>query len=188
MKKAVWVFAVLLLFVYHASNASASAKSGFGVNLGVASNSMTGTFTDPPRTDYSYSSSGLSLGIDYQFALNEFFSINPFLMSSSEGVSGDLGSGIRAGHGIFGLQARYWINDLFVGAHIASYSEVLSSSSNSRETSVSGGGGGIGLVAGWESPVGGLFVMGQVDSAGIKYANSDNKLNGFRLSVGYRWK
>jgi len=157
----------------------AEPKNGFGLNAGTAShNRDCGGCTGS-------STSGLSLGMDYQFALSDKFSLSPFLMTSSESSSNV--SGVAVGHGILGAQLRYWAGDMFFGGHLGSYSEVLVSGG----TSVSGTGGGSGLVAGWEKPDGGLYVMGQFDSAKVTYSslgNSDIKFTAFRLSVGYRWK
>jgi hypothetical protein len=127
----------------------------------------------------------LSIGVDYQIALGDSFSVNPFLMSSSESTSGDLQSDIKAGHGILGLGVRFWPGDLFVGAHFGRYSEALSGGSGG---SLSANGGGFGLSVGWESPDGGLFVMGQYDSFSLSYDDADIDEKGVRLQVGYRWK
>jgi Outer membrane protein beta-barrel domain len=168
-----------MLFALSTGTAVAEPKNGFSLNAGLAShnrdcNGCTGSST-----------SGLSLGMDYQFALSDKFSISPFLMTSSESSSNV--SGTTVGHGILGAQLRYWAGDMFFGGHLGSYSEVLSNGG----TSVSGSGGGAGLVAGWEMPDGGWYVMGQVDSAKVTYttlSNTDIKFSAFRLSVGYRWK
>lgn len=157
--------------------AIAGPKNGFSVNAGLAShNRDCGGCTGS-------STSGLSLGMDYQIAVSKNFSINPFLMTSSE-TNKNI-SGTTVGHGILGVQLRYWAGDVFVGAQLGSYSEVLVSGN----TSTSGNGGGVGLVAGWEKPDGGLYVMGQFDSAKVKYSGaSEIPFTAFRLSVGYRWK
>jgi hypothetical protein len=167
-----------VLFVMLTGTALAEPKNGFGLNAGLASHSM----QDQCSYCSSYSSTGLSLGLDYQFALSDKFSISPFLMTSAESTSV---SGVNAGHGILGVQLRYWAGDLFFGGHLAAYSEALTSGG----VSLSGSGGGAGLVAGWEKPDGGLYVMGQVDSATVKWSGYvDTKLSAFRFSVGYRWK
>jgi hypothetical protein len=163
-----------MLFTLLTGTAAAEPKNGFGLNAGLASHSM----NDPGGP---YTSSGLSIGIDYQFALSDKFSISPFLMSSGE--STDI-SGVTMGHGILGAQLRYWAGDMFFGGHLGSYSEV----STNGSLSITARGGGAGLVAGWEKPDGGLYVMGQLDSATLKYDFWDTKLSAFRLSVGYRWK
>ena len=167
-----------MLFILLTGTAVAEPKNGFGLNAGLVSSSM----QDQCTSCSSYSSSGLSLGLDYQFALSDRFSISPFLMTSGESTSV---SGVNAGHGILGVQLRYWAGDMFFGGHLGGYSEVLSGGG----VSVSGSGGGAGLVAGWEKPDGGLYVMGQLDSATVKYSGfADTKLSAFRFSVGYRWK
>jgi hypothetical protein len=176
------LFNATVLFVLLTGTAMAEPKNGFGLNAGLASHTM----KDQCAFCSSYNSSGLSLGLDYQFALSDKISLSPFLMSSGESTSS---SGVTAGHGILGLQLRYWTGDMFFGGHVGSYSEVLTASAGSLSVSSSGSGGGAGLVAGWEKPDGGLYVMGQLDSATVRYSGfSDTKLSGFRLSVGYRWK
>ena len=175
--------AVVASVVLCASSSFAAPKNGFGFNAGLASHDMQADMKYGGGT-LTYSSSGLSLGIDYQIALSDTLSLNPFFMTSGESASGDTASGTSAGHGILGLQLRYWMNDVFIGGHVASYSEVLSDAIASTSAS----GSGFGLVAGWEQPKGGLFVMGQLDKATIAYSDADVDMTGFRLSVGYRWK
>jgi len=138
---------------------------------------------------YSYSSAGLSLGLDYQFAVSSNFSISPFLLTSGEQSNYTNLVDVTAGHGVLGVQLRYWVGDIFFGGHIGRYSQTLTFTSGSASLSSTGAGGGAGLVAGWESPDGGVYVMGQVDSAKLKYSTpGQTKMNAFRLSVGYRWK
>ncbi len=168
-----------------AGGAFAEPHDGYGLSGGLAVQEIDGTFKPPLSGRIEYSGIGLSIGFDYQFVLSPDFSLNPFLMSSSESVSSDDLIATDAGHGILGIQGRYWFaNDFFVGVHIGSYSEVLSVGSSS----VSATGFGYGIAAGWENPDGGLTVAGQMDSVPIRYADSDVDLTGFRLSVGYRWK
>ncbi len=162
-----------------AGTAQAAPKNGFSVNGGLVNSTMNTNLFG------FYVSGGISLGLDYQIALSENFSLNPFLMTSGEGVSG-LGNNVSANHGILGLQLRYWVGNAFFGAHIGHYSETLNYNNIGISTNASGGGAG--LVAGWENPDGGLYVMGQVDSATINYSNANTTLGAFRFSVGYRWK
>jgi len=93
---------------------------------------------------------------------------------------------VNAIHGMIGLELRYWAGDVFFGGHLAHYSESLHN--RNTRTTATGTGGGIGLVAGWEDPQGGLFVLGQLDSAKLSYVDADVKLRAIRLSAGYRWK
>lgn len=170
----------VILFTLFTGTAMAEPRNGFSLNAGLASHNRTcGVGCAATST------SGLSLGLDYQFALSDKFSISPFLMTSSESVKNI--SGMTAGHGILGVQLRYWAGDMFFGGHLASYSEVFVASG----TTATASGGGAGLVAGWEKPDGGLYVMGQLDSATVTPSTvgySDVKFSAFRLSVGYRWK
>lgn len=174
--------------IFCAGTGEAAPRTGFGFHFGLASHSIEGTFKQGQGAasgmSYSYSSSGLSIGIDYQIAVSDAISLSPFLTSSSESVSGDLTSGTTAGHGILGLEGRYWLDRVFIGGHLARYTEVLANPSRSN---IGGSGTGFGLATGWEDDHGGLFVMGQVDKATLAYSDSDNDLTGFRLSVGYRW-
>ncbi len=177
MKLSNLLLSTAILFALHTGTAVAEPKNGFSLNVGLAShNRDCGGCTGS-------STSGLSLGLDYQFALSNNFSLSPFLMSSSE--SNKNLPGDTVGHGIFGGQLRYWAGDMFFGGHLGNYSEVIQSGG---VTVLSGTGGGAGLVTGWEQPDGGLYVMGQFDSATIKYSGGNIPISAFRLSVGYRWK
>lgn len=178
--------ALALAFALAATGAArAEPKNGFGLNGGLASHGSDVTFYPAFGGGTAKgTSSGLSIGIDYQFAINPSFSINPFLMSSGESGGGDWASGATLGHGILGLQLRYWVGDAFIGGHVGSYSEVVSVNG----TSTSANGTGVGAVIGWENPTGGLYLMGQIDSAKLDYDDAEVDLTGVRLSVGYRWK
>jgi hypothetical protein len=171
------LFNTAVLFVLLTGTAVAEPKNGFGLNAGLASHSRDCGGCAGSNT------SGLSLGLDYQFALSDKLSISPFLMTSAETSSNV--SGTTVGHGILGAQLRYWAGDMFFGGHLGGYSEVISGGG----VSLTGSGGGGGIVAGWEKPDGGLYFMGQLDSATMKYSGvKDVKFSAFRLSVGYRWK
>ncbi|MGB9092794.1 MAG: hypothetical protein WCB93_01620 [Gallionella sp.] len=182
MKTGNLLLSAAALFVLLTGTALAEPRNGFSLNAGLSSHTM----EDQCSFCISYNSSGLSLGLDYQFALSDKLSINPFLMTSGESTSI---SGVTASHGILGVQLRYWAGDAFFGGHLGAYSEVLTATSGPLSISSRGSGGGAGLVAGWEKPNGGFYVMGQLDSATLKYSGyADTKLSAFRLSVGYRWK
>lgn len=183
-------FIAATLIVLLGASAQAQAErpaNGLGLFGGLASHTMS------PQNSAAadYSSSGVSLGLDYQFGLVDSFSLNPFLISAGERVSGGI-SNATAGHAILGIEGRYWINsEYFLGAHVGSYSEVLQANSSNVSTSASGG--GLGLTAGWEndskaSAFDGMFVAIQLDKAKIRYDNTDVQLSGLRLHVGYRWK
>jgi hypothetical protein len=176
MKSAKGILNTVALFTALTGTALADAHNGFGLNAGLASHSRDcGGCTATDTT-------GLSIGMDYQFALSDKLSVSPFLMSSAESTNV---SDITVGHGIVGVQLRYWAGNMFFGGHLGRYSEVFTDGS----ASISGAGGGAGLVAGWENPANRWYVMGQIDSATVAYSGfADIKISGFRLSGGYRWK
>ena len=191
MKKIITCSNALLLLIA-AGNALAEPGSGFGLSIGAANSSMNGTTTATGAT-YSYSSSGLSVGMDYQIALFKNFSINPMLMSSGEDVSGTNQASNAGGHAILGLQLRYWMDDFFIGGQVGKYGEVLSSSTSTgggttTTTDTAVGGSGRGVVVGWAPSKSKWFVMGQFDTADLDNASTKVKFTGTRASIGYRWK
>ncbi len=189
MKTTPKLFATLLAVACPAF-AYAAPQGGIGVDVGLASSTMTASMTN--GTSASYQGTGLNYGLDFQIPVSEKISINPMLMFSSEASNGAIKSATHISHDMFGFQFRYWSDNIFTGAHIGSYSEVLTSSSttNNTTTSVStyGNGLGYGLVAGWEPTDRNWFFMVQLDSAKIKYTDADVNMADMRMSVGYRWK
>jgi hypothetical protein len=184
MPKSTGVRALLLLALLALAGGSAQAEPGKGFSVfgGLASHSQFATIKPAfGGGTLAYSSAGLSIGVDYQFIVAEGITINPFLVSSSEAT--DL-SGLTAGHGILGVELRYWPGDFFVGAHFGSYSEVLIDASGA---SIGGGGFGAGLSLGGESD-GGITYQAQVDRFTVGYSDSDVDVSAFRLQIGYRWK
>jgi len=163
-----------------------SPANGFGLFGGVVRYSMTAkSIVD--GSSYDSSGVGVTLGLDYQFSLNDNISINPFAMSTSENPSGHLaGYNVdRVGHGILGVQGRYWMQDqIFIGADIGLYSEGY----NIRDDYTRASGDGYGLAVGWESKISGLIASVRYDRATVGYSNVDVELSGIRLHVGYRWK
>lgn len=165
--------------------AQAAPQNGFSLNTGYISTDSTITYTTPILAGLpasTYNTTGMTFGMDYQFALNEQWSLSPFLMSSIE--SSNTAGNVTFAHGILGLQLRYWIGDAFVGGHFGKYSELTTFSL----LGIAAFGNGAGLVAGWENPNGGFYVMGQYDSANLSDVGADVKISGLRLSIGYRWK
>ena len=98
MKTINMIFSATILFAFATGNAMAEAKNGFSLNAGLVSHNM-----QDQCPCSSYDSSGISLGMDYQIAVSDRFSINPFLMTSGEGTNY---SGVTANHGILGVQFR----------------------------------------------------------------------------------
>jgi len=185
MKKRHILFNTTILLALPTGTAAAAPQKGFSLDFGIARHTI-----KPDCYLCVTSTRGNSYGMDVQIPVSDKLSINPFLMMSSEFTNVNIpDSKVSANHMILGVQLRYWVNNIFFGGHVGRYVESIEISSGPKLSYVSGGGWGLGLVAGWESPNSGWYMMGQVDSAVLKYLSPpDNKLSGFRLSVGYRWK
>lgn len=164
---------------------SAWAKPNQGLALygGIASHTMSGTITG--GTSIEASSSGLSLGLDYQLPVTEDISINFFLLSSSESYSSTPSAGwSSSGHAIFGVQTRFWIDEYFVGGHLGSYTEVVTDATGSFSSG--GNGSGFGITGGWEN-ANGLSITAQYDMATISYSDVEFDMTGIRVHVGWRF-
>ena len=184
MKKAVIIFLTsIALNSLSVTNLFAKAESGFGLFGGAASHEFEDKNLDGSTTKFE--SSGLSLGIDYQFAISDHFSISPFLVGSGEDV--DDCSICTARQGIFGAQLRYWLGGFFLGGHIGSYSQVREVQILGIAISATGRGGGAGVIVGFESE-GGFFFSVQRDKATINIGAIESDLTGTRLHFGFRWK
>lgn len=187
MRKVIACAAIIAVLSGCGAIAHASARSGFGVYGGIASHSDKGTFNSISPyygETLSYSSQGVSLGLDYQVAVGDRLSIDPFLQSSAESTSGDLNPGVSASHGVVGIELRIWPGPVFLGVHAARYSEVLTDSSNSA---ISASGNGVGGSVGWEAE-NGLMIVLQSDSYKLAYSDADIDVTAVRAHVGYRWK
>ena len=179
-----------LVIMVLSSAAWARPANGFGLAIGSASHDNTGKFTEGSLKglDFDYTTSGLSLALDYQFKLNDAFSLNVFLQSSSETIDSNDLTATDAGHGIVGLQLRLWFDAIFIGGHVGNYTEVLTfEDALGEEQSISGTGSGYGAVVGLEGD-GGLFLTGQMDFATIQYSDAETDLVGTRIHIGYRWR
>ena len=135
--------------------------------------------------------SGFSMGIDYQWAMTDNFSLNLFLHSSSEDFEQSTpGVTTTVGHGAFGFGGRIWPTDaLFLGLHIGNYSEVIIIDTGFGSFEISGSGSGSGVVLGIEAD-GGFMVAIQRDQAKISYDDpffAPTDLVTTRLHFGYRW-
>lgn len=183
------VFSVVLLagLNFCGGESFATAENGFGLYGGLASHTSEGVFTSGPTgTRFEFTSSGLSIGIDYQFAIGDSFSISPFLVSSSESFSEKSNVFVEndgGGHAILGAQFRLWVEDIFIGAHVGRYSEVIRFPAGDATAN----GPGAGIIAGWEGEKN-LFFSIQYDQASMTGADVDIDLTGIRLHAGYRWK
>ena len=186
MKKLSALFLLISATLLPATQTLAQPESGFGLFGGVARHKSEVAL---PGLPFSFDSSGVSIGVDWQIAIGDSFSINPIFMTSSETVSGDVTG--TATHSILGVSFRFWIGELFLGPHVGAYSETVELESifgipASGEVTSTGSGGGIAI--GWEAE-NGFLLMFQYDTATLEDDGGvETDLTGFRLQAGFRWK
>lgn len=129
-------------------------------------------------TEGSTGSSGLSLGMDAQFAVSENWSLNPYLMLSAER---DSDSASRA-DGLAGLQLRRWFGEWFVGGHMFDHDRIVYSNGNTQYSAYGVAWGmlaGVEYANGWGAEV-------QTDT--FESSNTSGILrNAIRLNLTYRW-
>jgi hypothetical protein len=162
------------------ARASAEPANGFGAALGVTANTYTGT--------KPYSSAGGSLAGDMQFAVNDAWSLNPYLMLSGEALFG--GATGAASNGVAGFEVRRWWGERFVGAHLAAYTTLIATrdgSSNLYDP-------GVGATLGVERADGfGYALVADlprilIPVAGLPVVKVNLQQAGFRLHLGFRFR
>lgn len=165
----------------------ANYRSGLAVYGGVAVHDSSGEFTEPPFLGQTFDidGSGLSLGLDYMFSVNRHFSVHVALQSSSQNADSDVLDVDTMGHGVFGLQARVWFRDFYIGAMGGRYSEVVSGDGSGDLSGGYGNGGS--LLFGVETRQG-FLVGAQFDRATVEYSDAEADVDGFRLHVGWRFR
>ncbi len=135
--KSFGAFSVFLLVALAGGGRSLAAPIVGGVFfLGGASHSQSSVTTS---TDYG--SAGIGIGGGFQEKISDACSVSGFLLSSFEVVHGSGAAGRDAGHGVLGVQLRFWVGDLFAGAQLGIYSETLLDSSSNPITGTGPWGG-----------------------------------------------
>lgn len=146
--------------------ASSAPQNGMGVYLGVIS-----------ASENTVASNGLSLGGDAQFALNNDWSLNPYLMLSAER---DANSKTIA-DGLAGVSLRRWLGEWFVGGQVFEHDRLIIDNSAVQNSAYGLGGG---IVAGIEYANG----WGAAAQADFEPNYSTNtQRNALRVHLTYRW-
>ncbi len=201
----------LLSLLCFSSIAEVEGRSGFSILAESVNNSMKGTFNDKADPvlegrEWRYSSLEAGLGINYQIAMGDMFSLNPFTSFSTgscefeelewedQGASYALKKESRpCGHLINGLQVRIWIGAFFIGAYSGYFFEESPKTEDDEDASlnfvgmIGRGETGYGGIAGIEFD-GGFFLAVQSDLVTFEYEEFDSNLAGVRLQFGFRWK
>ncbi len=167
----------------------AEPTSGFGIFAGISS-------TDISADTAELDASGLGVGLDYQIALQENLSLNPFLMLFHEEADSQTATVPFFGtitverefdYQILGLQLRFWPHEqFFVGAQVANHDveetltftfpgETVSDSASESDV-------GFGVAAG--AQVGeGLTLTAQYDTVELNGTDFET----LRLLIGWRF-
>ena len=171
--------AFLLVAASWQTAALAAPPKGFGIMFGSIETDRTAQDGTPLPA-----SQGSSIGVDYQWSMSDAFTLNLALHSSAETFPSI--PGVDVGHGAIIFGGRLWFGDtVFIGLHIGSYSEVLSSG----PIQINGAGGGSGFEAGVEFDQG-FFIGFSVDSATVEYdliGALPTDITTTRLHLGYRF-
>ena len=159
-------FIALLLW---AGVAKADPGNGFGLYFGAIHSSDSNLYG---------TSHGASFGVDAQMAVNEDWSLNPYLAVTSESTD----AGYNAENLSAGLQARRWFDHWFIAGEFLERSLLIHNTPTLY-------GPAAGLAAGWEADnhwsvelEANAFERSSIGGSSIKSDRSD-----VRLLVGYHW-
>jgi len=184
---------IVLVAIFGTSTANAKNRSGFAHYGGLSAYSLKGEFTEGffNGQNFEITGNGLSIGLDYKFALGDNFSAHVALMDSSQNADSDEINIDRMAHGLFGVQGRYWFNRFYIGGMVSSFGQILFKKADdtvagSKDEKVRAVGPGASLLFGWEAE-NGILVGLQYDYAKLKYDDSEITAQGIRIHGGYRF-
>ena len=190
MKKSIILAGFALTALLFAGPAFAAGDDGLGIYIGVTDSTVS------PEGGTDLDVSGSTFGVDYQFPLGESFSFNPFLMISSEDGDEQVAPGVTAkiefDTTILALQLRYWIESLYLGAHVGRYETEVTFPGGGSETFDDTG---FGAVIGWEGE-GGFILALQYDTFTLEVpadppappgTTQDIEFTTLRALIGYRF-
>lgn len=142
----------------------------------------------------TYKTSGIAFGADWQFPVNERFSLNPFFGTDIGNVSGSTYDGWQAHHFLLGVDARWWpLAGYHMGADVAYANETLVPRGGSAGSTTGGSGLGFGVTLGSEIDIGkpdNLIIQLRYFSVPRLKVFSDTgvKFSAVRLALGYRFQ
>jgi len=128
-------------------------------------------------TENNVNSGGLSLGLDAQFAINNDWSLNPYMLISAEKNANSQ----NVSDGMVGLPVRHWLGEWFVGGHVFEHVRVLIDNGRAADSAY---GLGAGVMAGFEY-ANGWGAEVQTDSELIRPGIQRHAL---RFHLTYRWR
>jgi len=157
----------MVIVAYCPAITNAEPQNGFGFYGGVVG-----------ATENSVTSSGLSIGADAQFAFNNKWSLNPYIMTSMERSA----ISTTISDELLGLQLRRWFGDWFIGGHFFAHDRLNISNSTTQNSAY---GLAFGVLAGVEY-ANGWGAEFQTDSFESGYYAGVFR-NAVRLNLTYRW-
>ena len=189
MKRKLGVAAGLFWFCLWVLAAPGGAQAGVQNGLGLFLLGG-GLKISEQTTAKEYGRTSFGVGMDYQWALGEAFSLALF-GSDNVGrarIPGQEGqSDVKTG--AVGLQFRLWMGPLFMGFHRGVYAAAISEKRYSTDFELSNRRAGRGFVLGLEGPGGWSIIIQGDEARGLEMpAGSVVDLVGLRLGLGYRWK
>ncbi|MGH8401485.1 MAG: zinc finger domain-containing protein [Gammaproteobacteria bacterium] len=157
------------------TRAQADPANGFALYLGPVYSQIRCS------TCQTVTSSGISLNGDAQMALNDRWTLNPYLELSSEHTN----SSYTLFNGSAGLQARFWVNHWFAGGQFLFHSE-----NRHQNGTITAGiyGPALGLVTGWEGDDHWSIVLevNSFEGQGLDWSYNNTRTDA-RIQIGYRW-
>ena len=145
----------------------AEPQNGFGAYVGLIGANENGV-----------SSNGVSLGVDAQFTINDYWSLNPYLMTSDEHSS----ASTTVSDELVGMQIRRWFGNWFVGGQVFAHDRLIYANGTTQNSAY---GAAPGVLAGVEysSGWGAEIQADTYESSSI----SGVMRNAVRLHLTYRW-
>lgn len=179
------VVATILFVVLAAAPgaAMAGAESGFGLYLESAD-----LVTTDADSDEEYARATFGGGFDYQVALGESFSLGISFGETVGNASFPTLPKVST-HKIStaALEARLWLDSLFVGYHTGTFVLITGEGLGSPE--ISGGASGDGFTLGVEGESGWFILAQTVQVSGLKVPDGPKvNIEGYRVRFGHRWR
>ena len=158
----------IAISAHFAGIASASPENGIGVYVGPI-----------VATEDGVASTGLSMGMDALFMINDAWSISPYLLVSAERDS----ESRTVADGLVGLHLRRWFADWYAGAQFFEHDRIVFDNGNALSSVY---GLGFGVLAGFER-ADGWGIETQADLLEPTHIPGVWR-NAIRLHLTYRWR
>ncbi len=174
---------VALIVAAFAPEVGAEPKSGYGLFVESAQ-----LVSQDSNTGEEYAKATLGGGFSYQLALGDAFSLGIVLSRAGGKASFPTLPDVSV-HDVSSLEleARFWLDSVFVGLHGGVFSLATAEGFSSPSPSNGAMGGGFSL--GYEDDSGWFLVAQSVSVSGVQVSDGPLvDISGYRLRLGYRWR